>query len=101
MSLEDIGIWTKRKMQDVQLTRASRDTMSTVNDQSTVMETTPTTNGSSSLDTASQGANRRSWQGLKIHKSGTFYTHSYVQTNKYVYNWILLDTCSLINLFCN
>ena len=29
------------------------------------------------------------------------HTHSYVQTNKYMYDWILLDTCSLINPFCN
>ena len=29
------------------------------------------------------------------------YPHSYVQTNKHMYDWILLDTCSSINLFCN
>ena len=27
--------------------------------------------------------------------------HSYAQTNKYMYDWILLNTCLLINLFCN
>ena len=31
--------------------------------------------------TASQGANRPSWQGLQFHKSRTIYTHSYAQTN--------------------
>ena len=75
--------------------------MSTVNDWSSVMGTTPATNGSSSQCTASQEANRPSWEGLQIHKSRTIYTHSYAQTNKHMYNWILLNTCSLINLFCN
>ena len=94
-------------MQDVQLMQACGDTMSTINDWSTVndwrtiMGTTPATNGSSSQGTASQGANRPSWQGLQIHKSGTIYAHSYVQTNKHMYDWILLKTCSSINLFCN
>ena len=45
-------------MQDTQLTQASGDTMSTVNDQSSVMGTTPTTNGTNSQDTASQEVNR-------------------------------------------
>ena len=65
------------------------------------MGTTAATNGSSIQGTASQGANRPSWQGLQIHKSGTIYTHSYVQTNKHMYDLILLDTCLLIDLFCN
>ena len=65
------------------------------------MGTTPATNGSSSQGTTSQGVNRPSWQGLQIHKSGTLCTHSYVQTNKHMYHWILLDSCSPINLFCN
>ena len=65
------------------------------------MGTTPTTNDTNSQGTASQGANRPSWQGLQVHKSRTTHTHSYVQTNKHMYDWILLDTCSLINLFCN
>ena len=90
----------KMKTQDMQLIQASGDTMSTINDQSSI-GTTPTTNGTSIQGTASQGANRPSWQGLQIHKSGTNYTHSYAQTNKHMYNWILLDTCSSINLFCN
>ena len=88
-------------MQDVQLMQASGVTMSTDDDWSTMMGTTPTTNGSSSQGTMSQGANRPSWQGLQIHESGTIYTHSYVQTNKHRYDWIILDTCSLIDLFCN
>ena len=62
------------KMQDVQLMQASGVAMSTDHDQITMMGTTPTTNGSSSQGTASQGANRPSWQGLQIHKSGTIYT---------------------------
>ena len=97
------GQWymDKMKTQDTQLTQASGDTTSTVNDRSYVMGTTPTTNGSSSQGTASQGANRPSWQGLQIHKSGTIYTHSCAQTNKHMYDWILLNTCSFINLFCN
>ena len=65
------------------------------------MGTTPITNGSSSQGTASQGANRQSWQCLQIHKSGNFYTHSYAQTNKHMCDWILLDSCSLIDLFCH
>ena len=91
----------KLKAQDAQLMQASGVTMSTDDDQSTMTGTTPTTNGSSSQGTTSQGANRPSWQGLQIHKSGTIYTHSYAQTNKHMYNWILLDTCSSINLFCH
>ena len=46
----------KMKMQDVQLMQTSGDTMSTVNDWSTIMGATATTNGSSSQGTASQGA---------------------------------------------
>ena len=76
-------------------------TMSTDDDQSTVMGTIPATNGSRSQGITCQGANRQSWQGLQIHKGGTIYTHSYVQTNKHMYDWILLDTCSSIDLFCN
>ena len=97
------GQWymDKMKMQDMQLMQASGDTTSTVNDQSSITSNTPTTNGSSSQGTASQGANRPSWQGLQIHKSGTIYTHSYAQTNQHMYDWILLNTCSLIDLFCN
>ena len=97
------GQWymDKMKMQDAQLTQASGATTSTIDHQSTVMGTTPTTNHSSSQSTTSQGANRPSWQGLQIDKSGTIYTHSYVQTNKHMYDWILLNTCSSINLFCN
>ena len=91
----------KMKMQDMQLTQANGDTMITINDQSLAMGTTPTTNGTNSQDTASQEANRPSWQGLQVHKSGTIYTHSYVQANKHMYDWILLNTCSSINLFCN
>ena len=91
----------KMKMQDAQLMQASRDTTSTVNDQSTKTGINPATNGSSSQDTASQGAIRPSWQGLPIHKRGTIYTHSSAQTNKHMYNWILINTCSLINVFCN
>ena len=75
--------------------------MSTVDDQTLVMGTTPVTNGTNSQGTASQEANRPSWQGLQVHKSGTIYTHSYAQTNNHMYNWILLNTCSLINLSCN
>ena len=76
-------------------------TMNTDDDWSTMMGMTPTTDGSSTQGTASQGANRPSWQGLQIHKSGTIFTHRYAQTNKHMYNWILLDTCSLIDLLCN
>ena len=75
--------------------------MSTVDDWSTGMGTTPTTNGTSSQGTTSHGANRPSWHGLQIHKSGTVYTHSFVQTNKHMYDGILLNTCSSIDLFCN
>ena len=89
------------KTQDAQLMQASGVTMSTDDDQSTMMGTTPATISSSSQGTASQGANRPSWQGLWIHKSGTIYTHIYAQTNKYMYDWIFLDTCSLIDLSCN
>ena len=90
----------KMKMQDAQLMQASGDTMSTVDDWSLVMGTTPATNGSNSHGTASQEANRPSWQGLQIHKSETTYTHSYVQTNKHMYDWILLDTCLSIDPSC-
>ena len=89
----------KMKMQDAQLMQASGDTMSTNDDWSTITGTSPTTNSSSSQGTASQGTNRLSWQGLQIHKSGTIYTHSYAQTNKHMYDWILLNTCSLIDSF--
>ena len=51
----------KMKMQDAQLMQASGDKMSTVNDQSTIMGTTPTTNGTSNQGPASQGTNRPSW----------------------------------------
>ena len=88
-------------MQDMQLMQASGDTMNTIDDWSSIMGTTPTTNSSSSQGMASQGANRPSWQGLQIHKSGTIYTHSYAQTNKHMYNCILLNTCSSIDLSCN
>ena len=91
----------KMKMQDTQLMQASGDTMSTINDWSSVTGTTPTANGTNSQGTASQGAKRPFWQGLKVHKSGTIHTHSYAETNKHMYNWILLNTCSLIKLFCN
>ena len=91
----------KMKMQDAQMMQASGDTTSTTNDQSMVTDTTPTTNGTNSQGTASQEANRPSWQGLQIHKIGSIYTHSYVQTNKHMYDWILFDTCLSINLFCN
>ena len=65
------GQWymDKMKMQDVQLMQASGDTTSTIDDQSSVMGTTPTTNSPSSQGTASQEANRPSWRGLQIHKS--------------------------------
>ena len=81
--------------------QASGDTTSTVGDWSLVTGTTPTTNGTNSQGTASQEANRPSWEGLQVHKSGTIHTHSCAQANKHMYDWILLDTCSLINLFCN
>ena len=50
----------KMKMQDAQLTQASGVTMSTNDDESTMMGTTPATNSSSSQGTASEGANRPS-----------------------------------------
>ena len=55
----------KMKMQDTQLMQASLDTVSTIDDWSSVMGTRPTTNGTSSQGTASQGAKRPSWQGLR------------------------------------
>ena len=91
----------KVKMQDMQLMQASGDAASTIDDWSSVKGTTPATNGTSSQGTASQGAKILSWQGLQVRKSGTIHTHSYAQTNKHMYDWILLNTCSLINLFCN
>ena len=89
------------KMQDMQLMQANGDTMSTIDDWSLVTSTTPATNSKNSQGTASQEANRPSWQGLQVHNSGTIYTHSYAQTNKHMYDWILLNTCSSINPFCN
>ena len=50
----------KMKMQDMQLTQASGDTMSTVDDWSLDTGTTPTSNGTDSQGTASQEANRPS-----------------------------------------
>ena len=64
--------------------QASGAKTSTDDDQSTMMGSTPATNGLSSQGTASQEANRPAWQGLQIDKSGTIYTHSYMQTNKYM-----------------
>ena len=90
----------KIKMQDVQLILASADTMSTVDDPSSATSTTPATNSTNSQVTASQEEERPSWHGLQVHKSGTIHTHSYVQTNKHMYDWILLNTCSSINLLC-
>ena len=87
--------------EEVQLIQANGDTTSTINDWSSVMCTAPATNGTSSQGTASQGAKIPSWQGLQVHNSGTIHTHSYMQTNKHMYDWILLNTCSLIDLFCN
>ena len=97
------GQWymDKMKMEDAQLTQASGDTMSTVNRWSSVTGNTPATNSTHIQGTASQEPNRPSWQGLQVHKSGTIHTHSYAQTNKHMYDWILLDTCSSINLSCN
>ena len=97
------GHWylDKMKKQEAQLMQANGDTTSTINDWSSVTGTIPTTSGTNSQGTASQGAKRPFWQGLQVHKSGTIHTHSYVQTNKHMYNWILLDMCSLIDLFCN
>ena len=91
----------KRKTQDAQLMQAIGDTVSTVDDQSSVTGTTPATNGRNSLGTASQGAKIPSWQAQQVHRSGTIHTQNYVQTNKHIYDWILLNTCSLINLFYN
>ena len=88
-------------MQDMQLMQASGDTMSNVNDWSAVTGTTPATNGTNSQGTASQEANRPFWQCLQVHMSGTIHTHSYGQTNKYMCDWILLDTYSSIVLLCN
>ena len=68
------------KMQDAQLMQASGDTMSTINDWSTVMGISPVTNSSNSQGTASQGANKPSWQGLQIHKSGTIYARVMCKT---------------------
>ena len=65
------------------------------------MGTTPASNSINSQGTASQEANRPSWQGLHVHKSGTIYTHSYVQTNKHIYDRILLNTSSSIDHFFN
>ena len=79
--------------------QASGDTMSTIDDWSSSMGTTPTTNDTNSHGTVSQEANRPSLQGLQVHKSGTIHTHSYAQTNKHMNDWILLNTCSSINLF--
>ena len=91
----------KMKTQDMQLMQASWDMMSTINDGSLVMGTPPSTKSTNSQGTASQVANRPSWQGLQVHKSGAIHTHSYAQTNKHMYDWNLLNTWSLINLFCN
>ena len=61
----------------------------------------PATNSTNSQGTACQGAKGPSRQGLQVHKSGTIHTRSYAQTNKHMYNWILFNTCSSIDLFCN
>ena len=45
----------KMKTQDAQLMQSSGDTMSTINDWSSVTGTTPATNGTNSQGTASQG----------------------------------------------
>ena len=74
---------------------------STVNDQSLAMGTTPATNSTDNQGTPSQEANRPSWQGMQVHKSGAIHTQSYVQTNRHMDDWILLNTYSLIDLFCN
>ena len=87
--------------QDDDVTCAADASQWGYNNQSSVMGTTPATNGTNSQGTARQEAKRPSWQGLQVHKSGTIHTHSYTQTNKHMYNWILLDTCSSINFFCN
>ena len=81
--------------------QARQDTVSTINDQRSVTGTTPTTNGTNTQGTASQEANRPSWQCLQVHKSGTIHTHRYAQINKHMYEWILLHTCSSFDLFCN
>ena len=81
-------------MQDTQLMQASGDPVSTVDDRSSVTGTTSATNGTNSQGTVSQAAKRPSWQGLQVHNSGTIHTHSYAHTNKHMYDWILLDTCS-------
>ena len=47
----------KMKMQDAQLTQASGDTTSTINEWSTVLGTTPSTNGTSSQGTTNRGVN--------------------------------------------
>ena len=91
----------KMKMQDMQLMQASGDTINTIDYWSSVMGTTPATNSTTSQGIASQEAKRPSWQGLQVHKSGNIHTHSYVQTNKHMYDWIPLNTCSSIDLFCN
>ena len=52
----------KMKTQDAQLMQASGDTLRTIDDQSSVMGTTPATNSTSTQDTASQGVKRPSWQ---------------------------------------
>ena len=89
------------KTQDAQLMQACGDTTSTTDDWSSGIGPTPATNGTNSQGTAIEEANRPSWQGLQVHTSGTIHTHSYAQTNKHKYDWILLDTCSSIDLFCN
>ena len=89
-----------RMMIIMQLTQASGLKMSNDDDWSTVMGSTPVTQGSSSNGTAIQEEIWPAWQWLQTHKSGTIYTHSYLQTNKHMYDWILLDTCS-INLIYN
>ena len=91
----------KIKTQDAQLMEASGDTSSTINHQSLVAGTPPAPNGTNSQGPVSQEAKRPSWQDLQVHKSGTIHTHSYVQTNKHMHDWILLNTCPPINHFCN
>ena len=71
----------KMKTQDMQLRQACGDTMSTVSDWSLVMGTTPN-KCTNSQGTASQEANKPSWLGLQVHKSGTIHIHSYAQSNK-------------------
>ena len=91
----------KMKIQDAQLMQACGVSMSTNNDWSTVTGNTPQPTAQAAKAPQVKGANRPSWQGLQIHKSGTIYTHSYAQTNKHMYNRSLLDTFSSIDLFCN